>query len=144
MHSLYFELLPELGLIGVLLVSGAVYSSMKPTSKLMKGLISETKLLRKVGPTFQNQDAKNSSKDLVKECEFASSFIFASNAAFIGLLAGGAFISVLYYPLIWMLFGFSAAGHTYSRNLLNLASQLRKEPAFNEKSPNSALLEQHF
>lgn len=127
-HSLYFELLPELGLLGVLLVSGAIYSSMKPTSKLIKELTSEGKLLKRVGPKFQNAKAKEAAQDLVKECEFASSFIFSSNAAFVGLLVGGAFISVLYYPLIWMLFGFSAAGHTYSRNILRLASELRQEP----------------
>jgi hypothetical protein len=143
-HSLYFELLPELGLIGVFLVGGAVVSSMRPTGKLLNQLTTESKLLKRVGPKIQNLEIRKSSQELAKECEFATSFLLASNAAFIGMLAGGAFISVLYYPIIWMLFGVAAAGHTYARNLLKLGTEIRSEPTHVDKIEHNPMQDQHF
>ncbi|MFL0796108.1 MAG: O-antigen ligase family protein [Cellvibrionaceae bacterium] len=77
-HSLYFTLIPEMGLVGVILYFTLM---IKITLKLLR------------------HKAKVEYPDEVLFCALLASLA--------GGLAAGAFVSVLFYPIIWHLFAFS-------------------------------------
>ncbi len=88
-HSLYFTLIPELGLVGI-----ALYIAMLA--------IAWRKLRSIVGTVRKGKTDPREDSDVVLLAK-------ATLAAFIGFLTTGAFISVLYYPHFWYLLGFSLA-----------------------------------
>ena len=90
-HSLYYTLLPELGLVGVFLFLGMNYHVYKDLALVRRVHKDRTKLPRD---------------------ENARYFFFMScalEASLVGFLASGYFISVLYYPSFWTLMGFAVA-----------------------------------
>lgn len=88
-HSVYFTVLPELGLTGGLLFLLIVIGCAR---EIRTGL----KILE------ENSDKSESSSEL-------RLYGMALGGSLVGFLSGGAFISVLYYPHIWWLIGFSIA-----------------------------------
>ena len=87
-HSLYFTLIPELGLSGVFLFTAigiTIYRRLKAVSDDIDSVLKD---------------------DLGKEMRLISRAMLAS---IFGLLVSGAFISVLYYPHFWYLNGFAMA-----------------------------------
>ncbi len=96
-HSLYFTLLPELGLVGVMIFGSMVYFSYKDTR------VKE--LLRR--PLHGRAGAAGEVKDVQ-----ASRAILYGNAIFgglIGYLVTSTFISTLYYPTFWIMMGLAVA-----------------------------------
>jgi putative inorganic carbon (HCO3(-)) transporter len=90
-HSIYVETLSELGIIG-LIVLAAVCS-------LVPVLNARTrKLLRSAG--------------VEKSRRFEYNLAWGLDLALIGYLVSGAFITVLYYPHLWILLGLTAAVHS--------------------------------
>jgi O-antigen ligase len=90
-HSLYYTLLPELGLVGVLLFLGMNYH-------IYRDLALVRRLYKNKGRPPQSENARY--------------FFFMScalEASLVGFLASGYFISVLYYPSFWTLMGFAVA-----------------------------------
>ncbi|UCF67181.1 MAG: O-antigen ligase family protein [Acidobacteriota bacterium] len=87
-HSLYFTLIPEHGLIGIAICAGFLWTTYK----------SITRLRRLTHPG-------------VLSPQRASPRLMASGlaAGIVGVLATGVFISVLYYPVLWVLSGLVAA-----------------------------------
>ncbi|MDQ3235709.1 MAG: O-antigen ligase family protein [Pseudobdellovibrionaceae bacterium] len=96
-HSLYFSLLPELGLVGVMIFGSMVYFSYKDTR------VKE--ILRRSPPGMAGAAAE------VKDIQ-ASRAILYGNAIFggmIGYLVTSTFISTLYYPTFWIMMGLAVA-----------------------------------
>jgi O-antigen ligase len=99
-HSLYFTLLPELGIIGAcvyLYLLRMFFRNNRPVLKDYKHIVKE----------YRTADHM-----LSEENDRAVKIYYdtlALNAAMIAFLAGGTFISVLYYPHYWILLSLSSA-----------------------------------
>jgi hypothetical protein len=139
-HSLYFEALPELGLLGCSLLIIALVASLKPSIKMSKQIRKEVRRLSLGGSEIDKDKAKLI-KGVIKEGEFAQLALVATNSCFIGMLSGGAFISVLYYPTLWFLLGLSSAVQTYSKKWLALSVTLKDlgEDQFDKRKANLEL-----
>jgi O-antigen ligase len=90
-HSLYYTLMPELGLVGIVIFLGMNYY-------LFKNIAAVKRFFRSRRNIMDGGDAR---------------FLFytacALEASLIGYLATGYFVSVLYYPSFWILVGFAVA-----------------------------------
>jgi len=95
-HSLYFTLIPELGLVGILLFSGMLYFSYKDLKWILK---KEKEFLLK----------QNQSKEIIQQLHKIKFIIFGITGAMLGYLVSGAFLSVLYYPYFWLLIALYSA-----------------------------------
>lgn len=87
-HSLYFTLLPEQGLVGVALFA------------MMLGWCFKTQ--RKLRAAWKRNENDETART-------ATLLACGITAGIIGVLATGTFLSVLYYPVIWVLVGLLAA-----------------------------------
>ena len=109
-HSLYFTLLPELGLVGVFIFASMVYLNYR-----------DTRLTRFVPSTGMNIGIKADERQ-VRNLEVVRSHLFG-NAIFggmLGYLMTSAFISTLYYPTFWILTGLAVAlKNTTERSVKN-------------------------
>lgn len=79
-HSIYFTLIPDLGLAGIYLFATILYHSYKYNKQIFRN---------KALHLHQNKKTKY--------------VIFGINGALLGYLISGAFISVFYYPHLWLL-----------------------------------------
>lgn len=94
-HSLYFTLIPELGLIGIALFGGMAVLMFK---RLVGVIRREEKLVREAsGPGAPPSEANLLARAMM--------------VSMLALFSSGAFISVLYYPHFWVLIGFVLALH---------------------------------
>lgn len=109
-HSFYFQLLPELGLIGIFTVGGIILLSWRSNAS---GLKQTGKLYRDLPKIEKNRELENVDRALLKrlrgESQFFGSLFLGLNCAWIGVMLCGAFLSVLYYPPIWLLAGLTVA-----------------------------------
>jgi O-antigen ligase len=112
-HSLYFTLVAELGLVGTILFGMIVWSLVKNRNAAMK----DYKALRR---------SLLSKADKIA-LERAKCLILTMDAALIAYFFTGTFISVLYYPYLWLIFGFSAA---LRLRLDEMVVRVREESAF--------------
>jgi|GEM_PF-4746285 len=101
-HSIYFQLLPDLGLWGIFVVGSLLSISFRRNRQIL----AEMKNLQ--GPL----NARAPSSSLVpgsinREVDLLRPFLVGINGAFIGVMSAGTFISALYYPPIWLLAGLS-------------------------------------
>ena len=87
-HSLYFTLLPELGLIGTILYGMMLIYSLKDLKYL--------KNISKMRQKALSKDDSNRIYYLALACE----------GSLVGFLVSSVFISTLYYPNFWILCGF--------------------------------------
>ncbi|MEP7153479.1 MAG: O-antigen ligase family protein [Nitrospira sp.] len=97
-HSLYFTLLPELGLVGVLLFGAMIYFNYKDTRVKQ---FTEHRL--RVGKTIGSKTETDRQLSLA---------ILHGNAIFggmIGYLVTSTFISTLYYPTFWIMMALAVA-----------------------------------
>lgn len=101
-HSLYFTLLPELGLAGTLLFAGMVWSTMKTL----------------------RQAARACEKLPADEGHLLVALSRAIEASLVGYLTTGVLISVFYYPNFWVLMGFAVA----LGNVANAANNKHPSP----------------
>jgi len=102
-HSLYFTLIPELGLIGIILFSGMLYFSHKDMRQLLK---TEREHLKK---KVEQKLIDFENNLFIYQLHKTRFIIFGINGALIGYLVSGAFLSVLYYPHFWLLIAVSTA-----------------------------------
>lgn len=89
-HSLYFTLIPELGIIGVIIFLAMINLIHKDVKEIRREISSDESPLH-----------------LQKEKIF--NLLIAMEASLIGYLVSGIFISILYYPNFWILMGFVLA-----------------------------------
>jgi hypothetical protein len=96
-HSLYFTLLPELAIPGVILFCALLYYNRKDTQYIIQLYKNHTNLSE--SSLASTRWATNAPHELRKAYFIA----LAINGSSIGYLISGAFISVLYYPHFWLL-----------------------------------------
>lgn len=98
-HSLYFTLLPELGLVGVIIFGAMIYFNYRDT-RIRQFLPT---VPRSVRLRRDNEPAKD--EEIVRAVMFGNAIL----GGMIGYLATSAFISTLYYPTFWILTGLAVA-----------------------------------
>lgn len=96
-HSLYFTLIPELGTVGIILFFFIILKPVRKLSEIIK------------------------SNHLVLEARYIKNLAKAMLASMGGFLVSAAFISVLYYPMLWHLIGFVLILDKIYRSLLRTA-----------------------
>lgn len=124
LHSLYFQLLSELGTVGVLLYGGMIYLHFRVLNRLRRFVAGRT---RKNDP-------------LRRETELYAGCLAG---AMVGFLVPALFISVLSYPYVWYLSAFALALDRAVRSALDQresASRPREPvlPAAGVLEPTSA------
>ena len=104
-HSLYFTLLPELGLVGLVIFLGMLVNSFKDL-KWVSVMATE------YGKRTDNPGKRMDSIDEVRKKNKLKNALFVARAiegAFIGFLVSSIFVATLYYPTFWVLVAFSVA-----------------------------------
>lgn len=98
-HSLYFTLLPELGLVGVIIFGSMIYLNYRDTR------------VSQFLPAVAGNVGQRSDKPLVKDEQVVRATLFGNAilGGMIGYLTTSAFISTLYYPTFWILMGLAVA-----------------------------------
>ncbi len=106
-HSMYFTLLPELGLLGVFLYGGIVFFNFK-----------HARLCGLVWKLNAHDKSRQVKEDI--DIEAVTWFGNAILGALVGYLVTSTFISTLYYPTFWILTGLVVAlKRTTDRYLLS-------------------------
>jgi O-antigen ligase len=95
-HSLYFTLLPELGSTGTLLFAGMLFH----------GIRVRRRLRRELKPVL---DQHSVGSEEFERARWLHRIAACMDASLAGYLSAGAFISVLYYPHVWVLTAFTAS-----------------------------------
>ena len=131
-HSMYFELLPELGLAGLFLFGSSVIWCFRSNSRTEKSFLSlerqiashsrtdNTKLLQHYG--LKKSDLNKVLSTLYQEAKFARILAFTFNCSFVGLLGAAVGISVLYYPPVGLFMALSVALSFYVKQVKRHAS----------------------
>lgn len=88
-HSIYFTILPELGLVGVVVF----LLLLVPTWRQLSALLSRLRAEERDDPAGRRMTA----------------LVNALQGALLGYLVSGLFLSVLYYPHLWLLLSLSVA-----------------------------------
>ena len=105
-HSLYFTLLPELGLVGVIIFGTMIYLNYRDTR------------VRQFLPVVARSMGGRRDKEQGSDPEFARAVLFGNAilGGMIGYLTTSAFISTLYYPTFWILMGLAVALRNTTRS----------------------------
>jgi Na+-transporting methylmalonyl-CoA/oxaloacetate decarboxylase gamma subunit len=101
-HSLYFTLLPELGMAGVI-----IFLLMLKASWQDRRVIS--RLVKRFFHLHRNAKLTTDIRQKADDYELAKYFNLAISASVVAYLVTGTFISVLYYPSLWLLIAFGIA-----------------------------------
>jgi O-antigen ligase len=107
-HSAYFQLLPEQGLVGLGLFGFLAVFQLRQMRKLRRAIRS----------------SRSVSRSLVRDAEVYS---YALNGMLIAYLATAVFISVAYYPYFWYITAFAMALNQAVRNEAR-AQRLARQP----------------
>lgn len=110
-HSIYFTVLSELGVIGVVLFNLMVYWAFREI-KLGTAIVSRIKV---TGYIDRGAGEKNAPYD--ERYEKLRSLGLGIMGGLIGFLVSGAFLSVLFYPQFWILCSFSTALGNLTKDL---------------------------
>ena len=98
-HSSYITLISELGLVGLMLYSGILFYSIRDLRRILR-----------VGRKYTFRSTKEGAdKKAVQGLHEMKFVIFSIFGAMIGYLVSGTFVSVLYYPHLFLLIGLSVA-----------------------------------
>jgi O-antigen ligase len=114
-HSLYFTLLPELGIIGTVLFLFILREIWKGRKEIMMAVESQKVRIR---ASLFNGEGKKTQKIYAEDADRIYYLSLALEASLVGYFVSGAFLSVLYYPNLWLLLGFAMALRSiaHSRN----------------------------
>ncbi len=133
-HSLYFQIMGDLGLAGLILIGLSVWMVFRSNmliEKRFKKVLRALKYFSKENTAALNRDYGASPdevrallKTLKKEGLYICKFAVALNTALVGGMAAAVGISVLYYPVMWMVIAISVAFSFYAQNLLDRVQQL--------------------
>jgi O-antigen ligase len=106
-HSLYFTLLPELGLVGLVIFLGMLVNSFKDLQWVSRtaaelGMKGNRNAKVKVMETPEDVRKRNRVRNALFQAR-------AIEGAFIGYLVASIFVATLYYPTFWVLMAFAVA-----------------------------------
>ena len=122
-HSLYFTLLPELGLVGVVIFGSMVYLSYRDTR--VRQLLHHS-LFKVKGRVSKEKDSELSRAGLYGN---------AILGGMIGYLVTSTFISTLYYPTFWIMMGLAVALRNTTQKYIATHPQVIHEQGTVKVSP---------
>ncbi len=126
-HSVYFTLLPELGFPGALVFGYLIYH-------LLSLFIFVRRLDRQKTHLFtKTLFTKDEIVTLNQRIRFCNNAVHAVAGSAIGFLSSGIFLSVLYYPHIWITLVLSVAVKRTLINDLEEANVFSRVPGYNWK-----------
>lgn len=98
-HSLYFTLMPELGLVGILIFGTMIVLNYRDTR------------VRQLVPSGLPAMKRRRENEQLNDPEFTRASLFGNAilGGLLGYLITSAFISTLYYPTFWILMGLAVA-----------------------------------
>lgn len=105
-HSLYFTLLPELGIVGVLIFGSMIYLNYRDTRVKLP-------ILNTLGGAGQHHQRMHDNDGPIARARLYGNAIWGG---MIGYLTTSAFISTLYYPTFWILMGLAVALRNTTQN----------------------------
>lgn len=131
MHSLYFELLPDLGLYGVVVIGGVFWISISGNHRAVRLYGRLARPLLAMSTTSKDSAKKSGSKNdkdfnderqmlirrLLRQSRIGRDVAKAVNVSWFGTLTAAIGVSVLYYPPVWFLACLSAAVHIHLATL---------------------------
>ena len=133
-HSLYFQIMGDLGAAGLILIGLSVWTVFRSNMLIERRFKKALRALKYFGKERRialhrdygvSPDEINSLlKTLMKEGIYVCKFAVALNTALVGGMAAAVGISVLYYPVMWMVIAISVAFSFYAKNLLDRIEQL--------------------
>jgi len=103
-HSLYFTLISELAVPGILVFTIMLYSDYRDKKEIIK--IAKGKKESISGNTRNLPDGGEQPSKDIKTAQFVA---LALNGSLVGYLISGAFLSVLYYPNFWIILALGVA-----------------------------------
>jgi O-antigen ligase len=126
-HSLYFTLLPELGLVGIVIFLGMLVNSFKDLQWVSRVSVG-------FGTTSKQKVKGIETPETIRKRNNVRSALFLARAiegAFISYLVASIFVATLYYPTFWVLVAFSVA-------LRNCVAQEVESESQEGKYPNES------
>ena len=112
-HSIYLTLLPELGIVGTVLFAILILLPTLEQIKLNRSVRPWIKKLKRDGPVGKHE------MYLFKRLERMALIQRGLWGGLVALLVNGAFLSLLYYPHVWIFIGFMVASNMAMRNILS-------------------------
>ncbi len=112
-HCLYFQVLGDLGIWGVLVFGGIILNSIKQLRLVRREAKNAFKLLHSQQLIAKLDGSADIASLLRKEITFLDGISSAILCSWLGALTAAVGISVAYYPTIWFLSGLSMAIYLY-------------------------------
>jgi hypothetical protein len=139
-HSMLFQMIADLGLLGIVMLVSLIYVSMRRNQKWEKRIKRRLNIIRKLNSSTIELEQLNTASFNVNSTEeievryflasriklklkYMQACLLATNAAWIGHCVSGLFVSILYYPTFWFLAILSACLQSYSRVLLSATDE---------------------
>ena len=120
-HNTYLQLACDLGLVGILVIGSIVVWTIKKAVYISKvSYFSGQKLTAILA---KGDDRKPDIAILKEQCEMVHNLSRAVLVGIIGTLSSAVFLSVLYYPPIWILICIMSAIICYYKKVEKLASE---------------------
>lgn len=130
MHSMYFQLLPDLGIWGAVILALVTIPSVRSNRRSFRALEKALgELEGRKAPIAEQAEVglyHATRMSLSDELKFVRPMLLATNVAYVGVFSAGAFISVLYYPMVWFLPGLSIVLERYTGSLLAVHEDLKR------------------
>ena len=104
-HSTYFQVLSELGLCGAMIFGGVVYRHFRSVVEIWR-CPSDATAIPATSTLLQSQQAVSRT-----HADFLRWAAVGFGGGLVGFLSAGAFVSVLYYPQLWIMSGIMVALH---------------------------------
>jgi len=127
-HSVYFQILGDLGAAGVILIGLALLWVVRSNMKIEKRFKKVLRALKRLGDSeseilvrdygANNLEVRNLIRVFQSESFYITKLAVALNATLVGGMAAAVAISVLYYPIIWLLISLSVAFSFYAQQVL--------------------------
>jgi len=117
LHSVYFTLLAEQGIVGTLLFLAMVYHSERNRRNVRRLWQAESRAQRAAGTGGTRYSLR------LAEIEEAYHYSLALTGGLIGYLASGIFLSALYYAWFWTILTYTAILTNVVRDLVDPVSQ---------------------
>lgn len=127
-HSVYFTLLPELGLVGAFLFLAIIYYGEKDRKYVRDLYKNKCQFVEKLG---MPESKKESLSNQIRQSHFLS---LALTGTLIGYLASGIFLSVLYYGWFWMIMMYTVILCNVTRRTVEEAFDINDQVQVKEKS----------
>jgi putative inorganic carbon (HCO3(-)) transporter len=99
-HSMYFLILGELGILGLLLLLKLIFGNVRANRDLHRELMKDA-----TGPPRKARGKPPAAPEVSPELKRAQTILHFMTASMLGFAVAGAFLSVAYYPHIFVMTG---------------------------------------